>query len=484
MTTRVWTNPRTGQTEDLPLGDHSAHDVHDIAARSLRAWQSYRHYSAARRAAVLRIIADALDASSPTVVPLADEESALGEPRLVGEVARTSFQLRMFAEALDNGTLLSHQSDEAVAGPPPAGRPELVRTYVPLGPVAVFGASNFPFAFGVLGGDCASALAAGCTVVVKEHSAHPRLSAALVDIAREALAAASEDPDIVLSVRGTQAGADLVTAAEIAAVGFTGSVSGGRFLFDRAVSRPKPIPFYGELGSINPVAISRKAAQARGGDIGREFAESLMLGAGQFCTKPSILIYPAGSEVLEAATAALRGVDSVALLTPKIADAYDAQIERMSAGDATNLLETGPLEKQGAWVRPALFHTTVAELMTESSPLREECFGPSAVVVAYTTDDELLALCAHGEGVLVGCVHGEDDDELAGTLVQILATRAGRVVWNGWPTGVSVAPAQMHGGPYPASTVPGATSVGVHAAARFARPVVFQSVPEALQPRR
>lgn len=481
MSPRAWTNPRTGQSLELPIEDHTSAEVADISGRSHRAWLSYRTASMKDRARVLVTIADALDAHGAEVVAIADEESALGEGRLVGEVARTVFQLKMFATALEQGTLFSTEIDEAREGSPPAGRPELVREVVPLGPVAVFGASNFPFAFGVLGGDVAAALAAGCTVVVKEHSAHPRLSMALVEIARTALGAAGDEPDLILSVRGTKAGADLVQEPNIAAVGFTGSVSGGRHLFTLAHSRVSPIPFYGELGSVNPVVISRKAAQSRGDQIAQGFVDSLLLGAGQFCTKPSILIYPEGSSIVELAQAALATVEPVALLTTRIAGAYRQRVDEMTQGNATNLLGAEAVSQEGSWVRPALFHTTAAEMLTEGTDLREECFGPAAVAVAYSSDEEALALSSIGGGVLVACVHGDDDDSLARDIIGALVPRAGRIAWNAWPTGVAVAPAQMHGGPYPAATVPGATSVGLHAAQRFVRPIVFQSMPESMR---
>lgn len=478
MSPRTWTNPRTGESLELPIEDHSGDDVREISERSYRAWLNYRNASMRDRARVLVTVADALDSRATEVVAIADDESALGEQRLVGEVARTVFQLKMFAGALEQGALFPTEIDLAREGSPPFGRPELVRNVVPLGPVAVFGASNFPFAFGVLGGDFASALAAGCTVVVKEHSAHPRLSMALVEVARTALSANSADPDLVLSVRGTEAGATLVQQPHIAAVGFTGSVSGGRHLFDLAQSRERPIPFYGELGSVNPVVISRKAADARADQIAQGFVDSLLLGAGQFCTKPSILIYPEGSSIINRAQEALVKVEPVALLTTRIATAYRDRVKEMTRSTATNLLGAEPVSRGGSWVRPALFHASAAEMLRAETDLREECFGPAAVAVAYSSDDEALALSSIGGGVLVACVHGEDDDSLAHDIIRTLVPRAGRIAWNAWPTGVAVAPVQMHGGPYPAATVPGATSVGLHAAQRFVRPIVFQSMPE------
>lgn len=481
MVPREWTNPRTGATLTLAIEDHSDSEVRELCETSYQAWLTYRGFSFPNRVRVLSALADGLAASSDEVVAIADEETALGEPRLVGEVARTVFQLRMFAEALEDDTLFARQIDEAVEGPPPAGHPELVRSLIPLGPVAVFGASNFPFAFGVLGGDVASALAAGCSVIVKEHSAQPRLSQRLVELARDVLEKEFPGLDIFLSVRGTQAGAQVVQDPRVSAVGFTGSVSGGRHLFDLAQARPNPIPFYGELGSINPVVVSRQAAESRADQIAQGFVDSLLLGGGQFCTKPSVLVIPEDSTILETIKVLLASAQPVALLTTRIASAYRARVDEMTTANATNVVTAPNGSEPGSWVHPALFVTSVEEMLTETTVLREECFGPAAVVVPYATDDEALAVSSAGGGVLVGSVHGEDDDPLAQAIVQALIPRAGRIVWNGWPTGVAVTPAQMHGGPYPAATVPGATSVGLHAASRFVRPLVLQSMPPGMQ---
>ena len=382
----------------------------------------------------------------------------------------------------EDGTILQTEHDAAIDGPPPQGRPELVRTYQPLGPVAVFGASNFPFAFSVLGGDTASALAAGCTVVVKEHPAQPLLGARTVELSRIALGNAGLNPDILLSVRGTQAGADLVAADEITAVGFTGSVHGGRFLFDIATNRPRPIPIYGELGSMNPVVVTESAAQTRAESIAQGFVDSLLLGAGQFCTKPSVLLYPRSSAVAEKVASLLATrAEPLALLTAGIAEQFAQRVSLMRAAPSRVLAGAEATEIPGSWVTPALFEASIEEMTTPDSPLREECFGPSAVVVPYDSDGELLDFLNSDDGFLVGCVHAEDDDPQGFAVAEALALRAGRVVWNGWPTGVAVTRVQMHGGPYPAATVPGATSVGLHAVMRFVRPVAWQSFPESFR---
>lgn len=477
MSPRTWTDPRSGQDEVLDLEMHSPEQVASIVARSKTAWDWFRSEPHTTRAVALEALAGALEHNEDELVGLADKESALGEPRLRGEVARTAFQLRMFATALREGTILATERDEAIEGAPPAGRPELVRSYHALGPVAVFGASNFPFAFSVLGGDTASAIAAGCTVVVKEHSAQPRLGARTVEIAREALVAAGIPEDVVLSVRGTQAGADLVAAPEITAVGFTGSVSGGRFLFDIAVGRERPIPFYGELGSVNPVVVTKAAGAARPEEIARGFVDSMLLGAGQFCTKPSILLYPKGSPVVEMASQMLDGAEPMPLLTTRIADEFSKRVSEMTSAPSTVLAGGASAGQPGSWVSPTLFEASIEEMKRSESPLREECFGPSAVVVAYDSEAEALEFLKSGDGVLVGCIQAEEGDPQAASLADALALRAGRIVWNGWPTGVAVTRTQMHGGPYPAATMPGATSVGLHAVMRFVRPVVWQSFP-------
>ena len=480
MATRSWVSPRTGESKELDLELHTGQQVREVAVRSKAASEEYRLYAPSQRADVLEALASGLEQHVEELVGIADLESALGPTRLTGEVARTAFQLRMFATALKDGTILTDEKDEAVEGAPPAGRPELVRKYQGLGPVAVFGASNFPFAFSVLGGDTASALAAGCSVVVKEHSAHPMLGARTVEMARHTLERAGHNPDIVLSVRGTEAGAELVAAPEIAAVGFTGSLAGGRALYDIAVNRPSPVPFYGELGSVNRVVITPGAAADRPEELGRGFVESLLLGAGQFCTKPSVLLYPHDSKILDTVRALVESAEPMALLTPKIAGEYGKRVKEMSAvASATVSAEKTP-DSLGAWVTPVLFEASVEELLSRGSQLNAECFGPAGVAVGYRSNDEVLQLLDSDEGMLVGCLHAEEDEPEALAIAELLGRRAGRVVWNGWPTGVAVSGAQMHGGPYPAATVPGATSVGLHAVMRFVRPVVWQSFPSKL----
>jgi len=452
--------------------------VSEVVTRAQSALESWWGAAPEDRAKVLESIANALDAHAEELAALANEETFLGEPRLVGEVARTTFQLRMFARGLRDGDILDSQIDPAVAGPPPAGHPTLRRTAVPIGVVAVFGASNFPFAFGVLGGDTASALAAGCAVIVKIHPAHPRLSHRLVDLAREALAGSQAPADLVTSVEGIQEGADLVVAPGVSAVGFTGSKSVGRLLFDLASTRPDPIAFYGELSSVNPVVVTPQAARERPDEIAQGFVDSLTLGAGQFCTKPALLLAPRSAAIGDKARRLAAGMPGMTLLTEDITSRFTSAIERLSVDERVKVSSSGRAPEGG--VAATIIETEIADFLAPDSAVREECFGPSAVVLPYDEIHDALRVLAADEGILVGCVHGEEGEDAALVFLRTLARRAGRVVWNGWPTGLAVSAVQMHGGPWPASTASVHTSVGLQAVYRFARPVAFQDVPEGM----
>lgn len=458
--------------------------VHEVVKKAQQALDTWWDASSQERARVLVALADGLDADAEILVRIADTETHLGVPRLMGEVARTTFQLRMFAEALNQGQILATSTDLAVSGAPPSGHPELTRRYVPVGVVAVFGASNFPFAFGVLGGDTASALAAGCAVVVKEHPAHPELSAALVHLAREAITGVGAPVDLVTSVSGLEEGVTLVATPEVKAVGFTGSLAAGRALFDVAVSRPDPIPFYGELSSLNPVLVTPQAASERADAIAAGFVESMTLSAGQFCTKPAVLIAPRSADIAQKARALVGELPVMALLTSDIAERYRGAIGEMkdyaavqvSIADASSG-ETHVSEAASNTVRAAIIEAEISEFLDPDSPVRRECFGPSAVILPYDDPQEALQAVTVDEGILVGCVHGQDNEQVAADFLHALERRAGRVVWNGWPTGVAVTAGQMHGGPWPSTTAAIHTSVGLHAVYRFARPVALQDWP-------
>nr|WP_157345677.1 aldehyde dehydrogenase (NADP(+)) [Nocardioides sp. MAH-18] len=435
----------------------------------------------AERAAWIRATADALDAAADSLVPLAIEESALAEARLRGEVARSSGQLRLFADALEDGALLEPIIDTADPDATPIPRPDLRRVLVPLGPVLVFAASNFPFAFSVCGGDTASALAAGCPVVVKSHPGHPRLSDAVAEVMVTALRTAGAPDGTLAVVHGDRAGVDALGDPRVRASGFTGSVAGGLALHEIAVNRPDPIPFYGELGSLNPAFVLRGALEERRSGIASGFVASYTLGVGQFCTKPGLLVLPVGHGLEEEIVAAAEEVAPARMLNDRIHEGYTAGLAKLRERGSVEALVTGDESDRGA--SASLFKTTVPRLIEDAAVLLEECFGPTSILVEYADDDELHAAAAAFGGSLTATVHGADSDtDVAQRLLPLLQDRVGRVVWNGWPTGVAVSWAMQHGGPFPATVGSVHTSVGTTAARRFQRPVCYQDTPGDLLP--
>ncbi|MFE4468638.1 aldehyde dehydrogenase (NADP(+)) [Leifsonia sp. NPDC056824] len=452
-----------------------AADGVDVACRAAAdAAAGYADATVEVRSALLNDIADRLDGDSDALVSLADEETHLGAGRLAGEVLRTTGQLRAFAE------LISGASGVVVDQPP--GFPELRRYVVPLGPVAVFAASNFPFAFSVAGGDTASALAAGCPVVVKAHPGHPALSRRTAGHVADAVRAAGLPAGVFGLVEGFHSGPALVQHPAIAAVGFTGSLAGGRALFELAAARPDPIPFYGELGSVNPVYVTREAARTRLREIATGFAGSFTLGVGQFCTKPGIVFVPDGDAFASAVADALDGRDAAPMLNERILNGYQRLASRFGGHPGVTTVLDGSAEPGG--VTPSLYVTDLETFERDVDSLGEERFGPSALVVGYDDVRRLPEAARAIGGTLTSSVHAESGrDEGLHPLVAEATRQSGRLVWNGWPTGVAVSPAMTHGGPYPASTAAGTTSVGTAAIDRFRRPVTFQGFPpEAIPP--
>ncbi len=458
--------------------------------RAVRAAHDARAALADRavRAAFLRSAAACLEAAKDRLVETADAETALGVPRLPGELARTCYQLRAFADLVDEGAFLDviidHPDDTAT---PPI--PDLRRYKVPLGVVAVYSASNFPFAFSVPGGDTASALAAGCPVVVKAHPDHPATSELAASLLREAAAEHGVPEAVVGLVHGFDAGVELVRHPLVAAAGFTGSVRGGRALFDAAAARPVPIPFHGELGSLNPVVVTEAAAEERPDEIGAGLAGSMTLGVGQFCVKPGLVLVPsggAGDQLVKSLTDAVGRVADGVLLDHRMRDNFVAGVaERAALPDVDAPVSPGA---GGAHTVAAGFLTVpAARLAAEGAHdlLLEECFGPVTVVARYATEAEVTQVLSRLPGNLTATLH-LSSREAEGTgsgaaLLAELTPLAGRVLVNGWPTGVAVAPAQHHGGPYPATTST-STSVGGTAVERWLRPVTYQSTPAPLLP--
>ncbi|HEY8454620.1 MAG TPA: aldehyde dehydrogenase (NADP(+)) [Actinopolymorphaceae bacterium] len=436
----------------------------------------------AERAGLLRAVADALDAAADELVPLAMEETHLPEARLRSELVRTTFQLRLFGEVLEEGSYLEATIDTADPNWGMGPRPDVRRMLVPLGPVVVYAASNFPFAFSVAGGDTASALAAGCPVILKAHSGHPALSRRTGEIVSQALADAGAPRGSFAVIVGFERGVEALKDPRVKAGSFTGSIPGGRALFDIASGRPDPIPFYGELGSLNPVFVTPQAAKARGEEIASGFTGSFTLGVGQFCTKPGLLFVPSGSGLDELITSATREVGPASLLNQRIAEGYAQNLERLVAVPGVSVLVQAAAV-EGLVVAPTLVKTTVPTLLEHTDTLLEECFGPASIIVEYDDLEQLVDAAAAFSGNLTATLHAEDSeyDQIA-PLLSLLRDRVGRLVWNGWPTGVSVTYAMHHGGPWPATTASIHTSVGTTAIRRFLRPVCYQNMPAELLP--
>ncbi|MGV9232168.1 aldehyde dehydrogenase (NADP(+)) [Streptomyces nigra] len=483
----VWSvDPRTGKQREQVAVEATAQEVDE----AVRAAHEARGSLADRtvRAAFLRTAADRLQAAGEQLVEAADAETALGPVRLTGELARTCYQLRAFADIVDEGAFLdvviNHPDDTAT---PPI--PDLRRYKVPLGVVAVYSASNFPFAFSVAGGDTASALAAGCPVVVKAHPDHPALSELVAHVLRTAAAAHGVPAGVVGLVHGFEAGLELIRHPLVAAAGFTGSVRGGRALFGAAAARPVPIPFHGELGSLNPVLVTEAAAAERGEAIGTGLAGSMTLGVGQFCVKPGLVLVPSGAggdNLVKSLTEAVSNSEAGVLLDHRMRDNFLAGVaERTGLPEVDSPVTPGA---GGEHTVSAGFLTVAASALAEEGAhdvLLEECFGPVTVVVRYDDEAEATRVLSRLPGNLTATVQ-LSEEEAAGQgrgadLLAELTPLAGRVLVNGWPTGVAVAPAQHHGGPYPATTST-STSVGGTAIERWLRPVAYQGAPEALLP--
>lgn len=489
--TPVWSvDPRTGKQREQVAAEATHQEV-DAAVRAAHAARGALA-DATARAAFLRAAATLLDGAAAQVVEVADAETALGPGRLTGELARTTGQLRAFADAVDEGAHLDIRIDRADPSLSPP-RPELRRYKVPLGVVAVYAASNFPLAFSVPGGDTASALAAGCPVVVKAHPDHPATSELCASLLHRAAVSAGLPTDVVQVVHGFDAGLELIRHPLVAAAGFTGSIRGGRALFDAAAARPVPIPFHGELGSLNPVVVTPAAAAERAEEIGTGLAGSVTLGVGQFCVKPGLVLVPEGPDgdrLTDALAKAIGETGPGVLLDHRMRDAFVAGVrERAALPGVAAPVTPGP---GGEHTVGAGYLTVPAAVLAGDRAggpyevLLEECFGPVTVVVRYADQAEADAVLGRLAGNLSATLQLSAAETAgapgpAAALIGRVTGLAGRIVVNGWPTGVAVAPAQHHGGPYPAATSH-STSVGATAVERWLRPVVFQGVPDALLP--
>jgi NADP-dependent aldehyde dehydrogenase len=475
-------DPRTGEPVGEPLAETTDAEVDAIVASALAAAPAWGAGTAVvQRARALEAVADALDDRAGELAAIADTETALGGERLTGEVARTTTQLRMFADVLRDGSFT-----DAVVTHADGVVPDLRRINRPVGPVAVFAASNFPFAFSVAGGDTASALAAGCPVVVKAHEAHPVTSDVTAEVVAGALAAAGAPAGTFGLVHGVAAGLRLLRHPDIAAAGFTGSTAGGLALARICAERPVPIPFYGELGSVNPCVVLPGAAFARPAGVATGYVGSLTQGTGQFCTNPGLLFVPEDVGLLSAIAEAVGASAGGPMLSGRIFAGYEDAVAEAEDHPGVSELAAGR-PGAGPWgATPRAFQLTLKEFAADLAVLSRERFGPAGLVITYPSVQDLLPVLAALPGNLVGTVHADagspEDLELARQVVAVLEHVAGRIVFNGWPTGVAVVAAQHHGGPWPATTAPAYTSVGTAAIRRWLVPVAYQNFPAELLP--
>ncbi|WP_204976725.1 aldehyde dehydrogenase (NADP(+)) [Microbacterium esteraromaticum] len=457
-------------------------DIEEVAAAASAAARPFARTSPRERAAALVAVADALDAAGPELIPIAMRETGLAEARLTGELRRTSWQLRLFADTILDGGYLDARIDRAdpdyVIGP----RPDVRRMLEPVGPVLNFAASNFPFAFSVAGGDTAAALAAGCPVIVKAHSGHPELSRRTAEVVTSALRSAGMPEGTFQLISGQENGVAMLKDERIRAGAFTGSTHVGRMLADIAASRPVPIPFYGELGSVNPVY-----ATYADGALLDGFVTSVSGSAGQLCTKPGFLFVPADAD-LSSVSSAASTVTEHRLLNPGIGRSFAQRRDDVLEAPGVEVLSQGEVRVDDdgqTYATPTVVSVDVDSLVAAGDALLEESFGPLSVIVRYSDLSTLPALHAGlFPGNLTSTVHARPEELSDGSLAELvdaLAETSGRVLFGGWPTGVSVTPAMQHGGPYPATTSDG-TSVGTAAITRFLRGVSYQGAPQELLP--
>ncbi|GLU35560.1 aldehyde dehydrogenase (NADP(+)) [Trinickia caryophylli] len=482
-------NASTGETLEPAFSLASLSQVAEACALAEAAFDVYRETVPTARAVFLETIAAEIEALGDELIERAMAETGLPRARLEGERGRTCNQLRLFAQLARSGDALDVRIDHALPDRKPLPRSDLRMRRVAIGPVAVFGASNFPLAFSVAGGDTAAALAAGCPVVVKAHSAHPGTSA-LVGRAMQAAVARCELPPGVFSLifSEKEKSAALVADPRIQAVGFTGSRAGGVALMRIAQSRPQPIPVYGELSAVNPVFLLPAALDARAEALGAQFVDSLTLGAGQFCTNPGLLLAidgPGLERFLAAAGKTLAERAAQTMLTPGICDAYRRGVDRLEHEPNVRCVARGLGSNEPNRGQAGIF-TTDADSFLAQSALHEEIFGAASLVVRCRDAAQLTALARSVEGQLTATLHLNADDArdtvLARALLPTLERKAGRILVNGWPTGVEVTHAMVHGGPWPATTDGRSTSVGTAAIERFVRPVCYQDMPEQLLP--
>ncbi len=479
-------NPVANTENHWQFAEAATQDVDLAAKHASEAFKAYRQKSATQRADFLDAVADEIQNLSEQIIAVANIETGLPVARLQGETGRTCNQLKLFATHLRQPTDLRY-IDKARPERTPLPKPETRLSYLPLGPVAVFGASNFPLAFSAAGGDTASALAAGCPVIVKGHPAHPATSELVAKAVNTAIIKTDMPSGVFALLQSSkpEVASSLVKNSNIKAVGFTGSLNVGRILADACAARPEPIPFFGELGSINPQFLLPELLNQSAEQLALTQVQSMMMGHGQFCTSPGVVITESGAD-LERYKATLseelKQQASAPMLTIGIAKSYQKQTQAFIQNSALTLIGQGQTPAEEHHTQPLAFTTTAERFIADDS-LRHEVFGPCVVIVEYQTEAEARRIAEALEGQLTASVHGSEADIKANlTLIELISYKVGRIIFNQMPTGVEVCYSMNHGGPYPASTDVKTTSVGVRAMDRFRRPICFQNAPSAVLP--
>ncbi len=481
-------NPRNRQPGEIPFGDATAAEIDRAVTAAAIAFEETRTFAPSLLADFLNQVALEIEALGDQLLAVADEETGLGLPRLAGERGRTTGQLRKFGAMLREGSYVEAIIDSPQPDREPAPRPGIKRMLIPLGPAAVFSASNFPFAFAVAGGDTASAFAAGCPVIVKGHPGHPQTSELFGRAINSAIAAMDFPPGFFSLIQGQSidVGQQLVTHPGITAVGFTGSLRAGRAIYDAAAARPAPIPVYAEMGSVNPVIILPEAIANQPQELAANLVSSLTLGSGQFCTNPGLILVIDGPETrrfIHAVADKMAEAQAGVLLNAQIEQGVELAVSKTLEKAAVSRLTGGEVISGTPFCYANTVMQTSAKAFRADPELQEEHFGPVTLFVVADSTKDLIVTVDALHGNLTATVHAADLElELAGELFDRLTCKAGRLILNAFPTGVEVVNAMQHGGPYPATTAPGTTSVGLTAVKRFMRPVAYQGFPDDLLP--
>jgi len=482
-------NPATGARLEPDYFAASSADIDHAAQLAADAYLTYKQWPGKERAKLLRRIAELFEANAAAIQERANQETGLPLARLQGETARTCGQLRLFATLIEDGWWLDARIDRGDPNRKPLPKPDVRSMLAPLGPVVVFSSSNFPLAFSVAGGDTASALAAGCPVIVKPHHGHPGTSELVALVVQQAArdCGAPEGVFSMLFGSGREVGVALVKHPLVKAVGFTGSRNGGRALMDVAAARHEPIPVYAEMGSINPVFLLPGAMRQNAEGLATGLQASVTLGVGQFCTNPGLVFTETGA----ASDAFLKKLEQLmsaappgTMLTPDLCAAYDNGVERLSrTAGVRSAARVKPDGRAGGAQAGAALFVAAADTFLKDRSLMDEIFGPSTLVIQWESREQMLAAARALEGQLTATLHGTPEDLAANRdLIAILESKAGRLLFNGYPTGVEVCHAMTHGGPYPATADGRSTSVGTRAIERFVRPVCYQGFPDAALP--